>query len=251
MKQIISNKKQNTESSKNTKRENELKSFCCKAGIKMENLTLLDQAFYHRSASNEKRNPKIIGAANNERLEFLGDSVLGLVTASWLYENLPDLKEGELAKIKSVVVSEKILAPNAIKLGIDKLLVMGHGEEITGGRTKPAILADCMEAVIGAYYLDSGFEKAREYVLSFIIPEVQKVLTNGTKDFKTLLQELVQKVYKETPVYSLLDAKGPEHEKIFTVTVKFADKVYGPFQGSSKKNAEMKAAEEAYKQIQR
>lgn len=229
-------------------RKNNLISFCKNAGISMENLSLLDQAFYHRSATNEKKTLKTKGFSNNERLEFLGDSVLGLVTASWLYENLPQMKEGELAKIKSVVVSEKILAPNAIKLGIDKLLVMGHGEEITGGRTKPAILADCMEAVIGAYYLDAGFEKAREYVLSFIIPEIQTVLDNGTKDYKTLLQEFTQKKYKETPVYTILDVQGPEHEKIFTVTVKFSSKVYGPFQGSSKKHAEMKAAEEAYKQ---
>lgn len=226
-------------------RKNQLASFCEKAGIKMKDLELLDLAFYHRSSSNENKKQHE-AKANNERLEFLGDSVLGLVTASWLFSNLPDMKEGELAKIKSVVVSEKILAPNGLKLGINKLLVLGHGEEITGGRNKPAILADCMEAVIGAYYLDSGFEAAREYVLSFIVPEIQKVLENGTKDFKTLLQELTQKKFKVFPVYELLDTKGPEHEKIFTFNVKIGDKVYGPVSGTSKKDAEQKLAEQVY-----
>lgn len=214
----------------------------------MSDLDLLDQAFYHRSVSNEKKG-RNGNAVNNERLEFLGDSVLGLVTASWLFQNLPEYKEGELAKIKSVVVSEKILAPNAIKLGIDKLLVLGHGEEKTGGREKPAILADCMEAVIGAYFLSSGFEKAQEYVLSFIIPEIEKVLHNGTKDYKTLLQEMTQKELKVIPVYQLLDTKGPEHEKIFTVEVKVGDRVFAPVTGSSKKIAEQKAAEIAYKTL--
>lgn len=229
-------------------RKNKLVSFCEKAGIKMKNLDLLDLAFYHRSSSNENRKQHE-AKANNERLEFLGDSVLGLVTASWLYSNLPDKKEGELAKIKSVVVSEKILAPNAIRLGIDKLLILGHGEEITGGRQKPAILADCMEAVIGAYYLDSGFEAAQRYVLSFIVPEINKVLQNGTKDFKTLLQEFTQKKFKVFPVYELLETKGPEHEKVFTFNVKIGDKVFGPVSGSSKKDAEQKLAEQVYNKL--
>lgn len=214
----------------------------------MSDMEILDQAFYHRSVTNEKKG-KNGNVQNNERLEFLGDSVLGLVTASWLYQNLPDYKEGELAKIKSVVVSEKILAPNAIKLGIDKLLILGHGEEITGGRQKPAILADCMEAVIGAYFLSSGFEKVQKYVLSFIIPEIEKVLDNGTKDFKTLLQELTQKKFRVTPVYHLIDTKGPEHEKIFTVEVKIGERSFAPVSGSSKKIAEQKAAEIAYNSL--
>lgn len=215
----------------------------------MTDLGLLDLAFRHRSVTNEvhKKHYEVSEyGENNERLEFLGDSVLGLVTASWIFSNLPDKKEGELAKIKSVVVSEKVLAPNAIRLGIDKLLLLGHGEEITGGRQKPAILADCMEAVIGAYFLEAGFEAAQKYVLSFIIPEVQKVLQSGTKDFKTLLQELTQKKLKSTPVYELLDKKGPDHEQIFTVRVKVGEKVFAPVEGSSKKIAEQKAAEEAY-----
>lgn len=216
----------------------------------MTNMELLDLAFHHRSVTNElniKKDQVSEYGENNERLEFLGDSVLGLVTASYLFNNLKDKKEGDLAKIKSVVVSEKILAPNAVKLGIDKLLLLGHGEEITGGRSKPAILADCMEAVIGAYFLESGFDAAQKYVLSFIIPEIQKVLQSGTKDFKTILQEFTQKKLKATPVYEVLDTKGPEHEKVFIVRVKVGTKVFEPVKGSSKKHAEQKAAEEAYK----
>lgn len=237
----------------NSNQENRTKnllSFCKKADLPMKNMDLLDLAFYHRSKTNEnkKGNPlfKIYGV-NNERLEFLGDSVLGMVTASWLFENLPEKKEGELSKIKSVVVSEKTLAPNALRLGMDKLLLLGHGEELTGGRSKPAILADCVEAVIGACYLECGIDAARKFVLSFIVPEVSKVLENGTKDYKTLLQEFTQKKFKETPVYELLDAKGPEHDKVFTVRCKVGKNVFEPVKGSSKKNAEMKAAEEAFK----
>ena len=143
-------------------RKHQLSDFCNRVGIKFKKIELLDQAFHHRSLTNEAH-----GVKNNERLEFLGDSVLGMVTAAYLYTNL-DNPEGDLAKIKSAVVSEKALAPVALRFGIDKLLLLGHGEELTGGRTKPAILADCMEAIIGAYYLDSGYKAAEKYVLSFI-----------------------------------------------------------------------------------
>ena len=131
-----------------------LLGFCKNVGIKFKNLELLDQAFYHRSIQNEVHNVK-----SNERLEFLGDSVLGFATATYLYKNF-DNPEGELAKIKSAVVSEKTLASIAKKIGIDKLLVLGKGEKLSGGSEKPALLADCMEAIIGAYYLDSGYENA-------------------------------------------------------------------------------------------
>ena len=144
------------------RRKNQLLQFCKSVDIKFKNIELLEQAFHHRSITNEKK------VQNNERLEFLGDSVLGMVTAAFLYNSL-DNPEGDLAKIKSAVVSEKSLAPIALRLGIDKLLEMGKGEEMTGGRTKPAILADCMEAVIGAYYLDSGYKCAEKYVLMMSI----------------------------------------------------------------------------------
>ncbi len=225
-----------TDLSLSSERKNALISFCKSVNIRFKNLELLDQAFHHRSITNEIKHIK-----NNERLEFLGDSVLGLVTASYLYRNF-DNPEGDLAKIKSSVVSEKTLCEVAHRLGIDKLLILGHGEEMSGGREKPAILADCMEAIIGAYYLDSGYKAAEEYVLSFIIDEIKKVYTSGLKDYKTLLQEKYQKIYKECPRYELLSKTGPEHDQLFNVNVHLGDKVFGPASGKSKKEAEQLAA---------
>lgn len=217
-----------------------LEEFCRRVNIKVKNIELLDQAFHHRSVSNEKAHLK-----NNERLEFLGDSVLGMVTATYLYTTLEN-PEGDLAKIKSAVVSEKALAPVALEIGVDKLLVLGHGEEMTGGRNKPAILADAMEAIIGAYYLDAGYNAAEKYVLSFIIPEVNKVLDGGMKDFKTLLQEAVQKNMKICPKYELTGKKGPDHDQTFLMCVHIGDKVFGPEAGKSKKDAEQKVAKIAF-----
>ena len=226
-------------SSLSKERIKNLNEFCHRVNIKFKDVELLNQAFNHRSVTNEKKSE-----GNNERLEFLGDSVLGMVTSSYLYNTL-DNPEGELAKIKSAVVSEKALAPIAIKLGIDKLIVLGHGEELSGGRTKPAILADCMEAIIGAYYLDSGYRNAEKYVLSFLIPEIDNVLKFGMKDFKTLLQEKFQKISKSFPVYELIKSYGPDHDQTFEVVVHLGDKTYGPKSGKSKKEAEQNVAKEA------
>ena len=217
-------------------RKEALMRFCKKVKIRFKDLELLDQAFHHRSITNEKKH-----IHNNERLEFLGDSVLGMVTAAYLYNNFEN-PEGDLAKIKSAVVSEKALAPRALEFGIDKLLVLGKGEEATGGRSKPAILADCMEAVIGAYYLDSGYKNAEKYVLEFIIPEIKQTVIDGIKDFKTHLQELYQKKTKKTPVYELIAKTGPAHAQLFEVQVKLGDKVFGPAKGKTKKDAEQLAA---------
>ena len=216
-----------------------LLGFCKNVGIKFKNLELLDQAFYHRSIQNEVHNVK-----SNERLEFLGDSVLGFATASYLYKNF-DNPEGELAKIKSAVVSEKTLASIAKKIGIDKLLVLGKGEKLSGGSEKPALLADCMEAIIGAYYLDSGYENAEKYVLSFIVPEIELICKEGMKDYKTLLQEEVQKKYKSFPKYEVIKKSGPDHNQTFEIVVQIDDFVLGPEKGKSKKEAEQKVAKKA------
>ncbi|MBO5117266.1 MAG: ribonuclease III [Treponema sp.] len=216
-----------------------LLGFCKNVGIKFKNLELLDQAFYHRSIQNEVHNVK-----SNERLEFLGDSVLGFATASYLYKNFEN-PEGELAKIKSAVVSEKTLASIAKKIGIDKLLVLGKGEKLSGGSEKPALLADCMEAIIGAYYLDSGYENAEKYVLSFIVPEIELICKEGMKDYKTLLQEEVQKKYKSFPKYEVIKKSGPDHNQTFEIVVQINDFVLGPEKGKSKKEAEQKVAKKA------
>ena len=173
-----------------------------------------------------------------------------MVTAAYLYKNLSN-PEGDLAKIKSAVVSEKSLAPIALSLGIDKLIELGHGEELSGGRTKPAILADCMEAIIGAYYLDSGYKNTEIYVLNFIIPEIEKVLTNGLKDFKSKLQELSQQKFHVCPEYKLLKVSGPDHDKVFTVNVVIGENTYDPKTGKNKKEAEQSCAKLALEILDR
>ena len=223
-----------------------LDEFCRPLNLRFKDISLLDLAFHHRSSSNENSNLKNY---NNERLEFLGDSVLGLVAADFLYNDMSENHEGDLAKIKAAVVSEKALAPIALKFGVDDMLVLGHGEELSGGRKKNAILADCMEAIIGAYYLDRGFSAAKDYVLSFVIPEVRNVQHGASKDFKTLLQELSQKKYKEIPVYTLENALGPDHDRTFFISVKIGNVTYGPMTGKSKKEAEQNVAQSAYQTI--
>ena len=224
-------------------RKKQLSEFCDRVGINFKNLEHLDQAFHHRSLTNEAH-----GVKNNERLEFLGDSVLGMVTASYLYRKL-DNPEGDLAKIKSAVVSEKALAPVALRFGIDKLLLLGHGEEMSGGRTKPAILADCMEAIIGAYYLECGYKAAEVYVLSFIEPAVNEIFSQGIKDFKTQLQEKFQKKTKQCPRYELISKTGPDHDQTFKVCVHLGEKTFGPASAKSKKDAEQLAAKLALEQF--
>lgn len=221
----------------------ELNAFCKRVNIKFKDIELLEQAFHHRSITNELKKEK-----NNERLEFLGDSVLGMVTAAYLFKNLEN-PEGDLAKIKSSVVSEKALSPVAIDLGINKLLVLGHGEELSGGREKPAILADCMEAIIGAYYLDAGYKAAEKYVLEFIEPAIKNVLSNGLKDFKTQLQEFCQKEYKICPKYILVSKTGPEHAQIFSVSLEINNETFGPEKGKTKKEAEQSVAAIALSQL--
>ncbi len=231
------------------KRVNELLEFSKRVHLHFKDLSLLDLAFHHRSYSNE--NAKA-AHYNNERLEFLGDSVLGMSTASYLYDSMEN-PEGDLARIKSAVVSEESLSPIAVKLGLDKLLILGRGEELSGGRHKNAILADCVEAVLGAYYLDKGFEEAKKWILTYIIPEIDLTKQNKShRDYKTLLQEYNQKKCKQTPVYKLIKTSGPDHDQLFLVTVELQGQVFGPAEGKNKKSAEQKAAQlalEALSQI--
>ena len=225
----------------------ELNSFCRNISIKFSDLSLLELALTHRSLTHEVGGKK---NENNERLEFLGDSVLGMATAAYLYEKFTDNSEGDLAKIKSTVVSEQTLAPIALRIGIDKMLVLGRGEEKSGGRTKRAILADAVEAVIAAYYLDAGYKAAEKLVLSLMIPEIEKVAANkGTKDFKSMLQEFHQKKYKSCPTYELVREAGPDHDRVFWVTVHLKNATYGPVSGKNKKEAEQRVAEKAWKEL--
>ncbi|MDR1933424.1 MAG: ribonuclease III [Spirochaetales bacterium] len=227
-------------------RRRELRLFERTTGTRFKREDLLNLAFSHRSFAHESSQ----NIGNNERLEFLGDSVLGAVVSEYLFTALPDRNEGDLAKIKSFVVSEDSLADVAKNLKIDNFILIGKGEEYSGGRSKKAILADCLEAIIGAYYLDSGFRKCRDFVLKFMIPEIMKVLENKhRKDFKTLLQEHVQKVFKTYPKYVLVQKTGPDHDKTFRMEVKIRDASYGPGEGKNKKEAEQAAASIAYRDL--
>jgi ribonuclease-3 len=222
-----------------------LAAFQRTAGIRFKSPELLNLSFVHRSMSNEANNK-----LNNERLEFLGDAVLGAVAAALLYERLMERPEGELAKIKSVVVSEDILSGVARELQIDTLLILGKGEDLSGGRTKNAILADAMEALIGALYLDSGYNAAFSFVSRFIGEEINRVLENRHhKDYKSLLQELCQRRFHSYPVYRLQKHSGPEHERLFWMEVMVDTVVYGPGMGRNKKAAEQEAAKIAFETL--
>ena len=185
--------------------------------------------------------------AVNERLEFLGDSVLGVVIASHLYETFPDYPEGELARIKSFVVSEESLFAIARSLQIDTYILIGKGEECSGGRTKKALLADAMEALLGAYFLDAGLRAVRNCILRLFEPEIEKVLQNRHRvDYKTLLQHYTQQTLKTYPHYVLVRKTGPSHANRFWIEVIVNDRKYGPGQGDNKKEAERQAARIAY-----
>ena len=227
-------------------RKKELQLFEKHIGIRFRKLELLNLAFSHRSYANESGGE----ISNNEKLEFLGDSVLGLVVSEYLYCTLTDRAEGDLARVKSFVVSEDSLAEIAKGIKVDNFILIGKGEEYSGGRSKKAILADCMEAIIGAYYLDSGFKASRTFILKYLIPEINKVLENKhKKDYKTLLQEFVQKKYKSYPRYSLVKKTGPDHDRTFWIEVTVEGKAYGPGKGKNKKEAEQHAAGIAYQAL--
>lgn len=213
--------------------------------IRFSDISLLNLALAHRSYTNEN---KLL--LNNERLEFLGDSVLGLVIADQLYRVRGEEKEGYLAKCKAHLVSEKILNQVAQTLTIDAALLIGRGEELSGGREKSAILADTLEAIIGAYYLDSGFKQASGLVLRIFQSEITAVLKGEhSPDYKTLLQEYVQHHFKSYPVYKVTRRSGPEHKQIFWTTAEVRGKSYGPASGLNKKEAEQAVAEVTYRYL--
>ncbi|MBR3971180.1 MAG: ribonuclease III [Ruminococcus sp.] len=202
---------------------------------------LLINALSHSSYANERKNPN----GSNERLEFLGDSVLSVVVSDYLYKHLDSVAEGDLTKLRASLVCEKSLHVFAQQIELGKFILLGKGEENTGGRERPSILADAFEAVIAAIYLDGGMEAARKHILRFI-PENP---TNGTKmafgDFKTVLQEIVQKNPEEKVEYVLIGEEGPDHNKRFVVEVMLNSQVIGKGKGRSKKDAEQLAAKEA------
>jgi ribonuclease-3 len=225
-------------------RRTELVTFQKMVSARFKSLELLNLALTHRSCTNEDKSP------NNEKLEFLGDSVLGMVVACRLFELLCDKAEGDLARVKSYVVSEEALSGLALDLGLDRLLLLGKGEELSGGRAKKAILADALEAIIGAYYLDSGFDCATRFVLRLVEPEITKVLENRhRKDYKTLLQEYLQKFHRSYPIYQLARKTGPDHDRTFWISCMVGTREFGPAAGKNKKEAEQGAAKLVYDSV--
>lgn len=208
-------------------------------GYHFKNPALLARALTHSSYANERR----VDTGDNERLEFLGDSVLGFITAEYLFANHRDFPEGELTKLRAYAVCEKSLFSYAEEIGLGNYLKLGKGEERTGGRTRPSVLSDAFEAVIAAIYLDGGMDEAKKFVLRFVVPYVEAKPT--FKDYKTMLQEVVQKNQGETLEYVLVSETGPDHDKCFTVEVHLNSNVIGRGVGGSKKKAEQNAAKEA------
>jgi len=218
-------------------------------GVSFANKSLLKQALTHSSYINE--NPDFV-LLSNERLEFLGDAILDFIVAEKLYKEFPELPEGKLTAIRASLVCRDALTEVASSLGLGDYLLLGRGEEASKGRTKPSNLANAMEAVIGAIYLDQGLVKAKKFVLSRLRPRLRKIKAGKiTLNYKALLQEFVQRKKTLTPVYRLVEITGPGHEKQFTAEVMVEGEVLGKGTGKNKKSAEMEAAHSAWEELWR
>ena len=210
-------------------------------GYHFHNITLLQNALAHSSYANERWHDSL---KSNERLEFLGDSILGMVTAEYLYRNFPDRPEGDLTRMRADMVCERALARVADRIDLGKHLLLGNGEEAGGGRRRDSILADAVESVIAACFLDGGMDAARKFIDTFVLTDVPvKKLRNA--DYKTALQELVQQKKNQTLSYAMVGESGPDHDKKFEVEVSLNGQVVGEGIGSSKKRAEQAAAKAA------
>ena len=214
-------------------------------GYRFRNIQLLQNALTHSSYANERWHNSLL---SNERLEFLGDSVLGMLVAEYLYRNFPNRPEGELTRMRADMVCEQTLAAAANRIGLGSHLLLGHGEEQGGGRKRNSILADAMESVIAACFLDGGMEAALKVVQQFILVEVPVTKLHNA-DYKTQLQELLQQRKNQVLSYALVDQSGPDHDKKFDVEVSLNGKVVGSGSGSSKKRAEQDAARMAIEKL--
>ena len=201
---------------------------------------LLEQALTHSSYANEKHMKKL---SDNERLEFLGDAVLEIVSSEYLYLNYPDLTEGDLTKMRASLVCEPTLAFCTKGMNLGEYLMLGKGENMTGGRNRKSILSDALEAVIGAIYLDGGFTNAKEFILKFILTDIEH--KQLFYDSKTILQEVVQAQYKDELNYRLVAEEGPDHDKRFVIEARIGEEFIGKGEGHTKKAAEQEAAYQA------
>ena len=212
-----------------------------KIGYKFKNINYLEIGITHSSYANESKEP----ITYNERQEFLGDAVLSIIVSDYIFEHYTELPEGELTKLRASLVCENALCGFANEISLGEFLRLGHGEELMGGRERPSILADAFEAVLAAVYLDGGIAPATEYVLGFVKRSLEHVENVAFKDYKTLLQEIIQKNPEEKLSYELVGESGPDHDKRFEVNVMLNSNVIGHGIGKSKKNAEQLAAKEA------
>lgn len=205
-----------------------------------KNKQLLHEALSHSSYANEEKKKR-----SNERLEFLGDSVLSIIVAQHLFTHYTHLPEGELTKLRASLVCEKSLYEFALQFGLNEFLLLGKGEEMTGGRERPSIIADAFEALLAAIYLDGGMDEATKFVLRFIPEHLSLKQAKGLNDYKTTLQEIIQQNREEKVEYVLICESGPDHDKTFEVEVHLNSNVIGRGSGKSKKQAEQLAAKEA------
>ena len=212
-----------------------------KLGYRFKNPDYLKTALTHSSYANEHRS---VGDSN-ERLEFLGDSILGVVVADYLFKHYPDLPEGDLTKKRAALVCEKACCGFSRQMNVGKYLLLSHGEQNSGGRTRSSILADAFESITAAIYLDGGMEESRKFVLRFVLPLLKASKPKTFRDYKTALQEIVQKNPEESLEYVLIGESGPDHDKHFSVEVRLDNNVIGKGGGRSKKEAEQQAAREA------
>jgi ribonuclease-3 len=216
-------------------------------GVSFNDRSLLELALVHSSYVNE--NPSI-APASNERLEFLGDAVLGFIIAEKLYQDFPRLPEGEMTRLRSALVRRDTLTRVAGTVKLGDYLYLGRGEEASGGRHKPANLEAALEAVVAAVFLDQGLAIARDFVLRLLASDMQQVLSQGAYiDYKSRLQELIQARQQQTPTYHVLEAVGPDHDRRFTVEVRLGKTVLGKGVGQSKRIAETEAARTALEQL--
>ncbi|MFD2628353.1 ribonuclease III [Oceanobacillus kapialis] len=215
--------------------------------IPFNNHALIEQAFTHSSYVNEHRNELIV---DNERLEFLGDAVLELGVSQYLYKENEAMPEGEMTKLRAAIVCEPSLENFAKALEFGKYIRLGKGEEQTGGRERPALLADVFEAFLGALYLDKGFDEALAFLEKFVFPKITTGAFSHAMDYKSQLQELVQQYKHQTITYMIVEETGPSHDREFSAEVRVSDKVTGQGKGRTKKEAEQKAAKDALDKYQ-
>jgi ribonuclease-3 len=210
--------------------------------FRLKDLAVLENVFVHSSFLNEKEGR---GLESNERLEFLGDAVLSIAVSHILFEMFPEMKEGDLTRLRARLVNREVLARLSSELGMGELMLLGKGERLSGGAENPAILADAFEALAAAVYLDGGWRKANGFARKFFIPILEKTPGEAHFDYKPILQEITQKFFKEAPSYSVVKEEGPPHRRRFTVEVKVAGETMGEGAAFRKKDAEQAAAKEA------